>query len=409
MNESELMLLLQSNPGFACAVSEMLPKAKKIYVDSKHDLAIYRLNTKSKYHNGHYATRVYVNGKRKVVEKSTEEELYDYLFDFYRSQDDRLKSFDEVFEMAVEDKRAHAISELTIKDYRRYIGYLDPKIREKKLYEISEDELRSWLVNDYLKRKPKKEALKKMLQAIGMVFKFGIRKKLCISNPIDYIKADEYYKLCDLTSKANEEKSFSEEDLAKLKEYALSDLSNPHSVMMLVAMETGMRAGELAALKKCDIEGDILHIHRQQTKVPKTQDSNQQVFVDVEYTKNERQNPKGGRPLPITEECRKALDLALALPGESEYLFHHPNGQPVQKDSYGRHLSRVCKRLEIPITHNHAFRVAFNAKLIAAGVDGNERSLILGHSMQTNERNYSFSDKRRIEDVRNKLNSIQSA
>ena len=289
------------------------------------------------------------------------------------------------------------------------MSYLDPKIREKKLYEISEDELRSWLVNDYLKRKPKKEALKKILQAIGMVFKFGIRKKLCISNPIDYIKADEYYKLCDLTSKANEEKSFSEEDLAKLKEYALSDLSNPHSVMMLVARETGMRAGELATLKKCDIEGDILHIHRQQTKVPKTQDSNQQVFVDVEYTKNERQNPKGGRPLPITSECRKALDLALALPGESEYLFHHPNGQPVQKDSYGRHLSRVCKRLEIPITHNHAFRVAFNAKLIAAGVDGNERSLILGHSMQTNERNYSFSDKRRIEDVRNKLNSIQSA
>lgn len=128
--------------------------------------------------------------------------------------------------------------------------------------------------------------------------------------------------------------------------------------------------------------------------------------MDVDYTKNERQNPQGGRPMPITEECQKAIDLAMQLPGESEYLIHHPDGKPVQKDSYIRYLRRVCKRLEIPITHNHAFRVAFNARLIAAGVDGNERCLILGHSMQTNERHYSFSDKRRVEDVKNKLNAV---
>ena len=113
--------------------------------------------------------------------------------------------------------------------------------------------------------------------------------------------------------------------------------------------------------------------------------------------------------LPISDECRKVLDIALALPGESEYVFHHPDGSQVQKDCYGRYLSRVCKRLGISTTHNHAFRVAFNAKLIAAGVDGNERCLVLGHSMQTNERHYSFGDKRRIEDVKNKLNSYKLA
>lgn len=406
MNESELMLLLQSNPDFACSVSDMIPQVKKAYVDSKHGLAIKRMNSSNKYRDGHYITHIYVDGKRKAVEKSSEEELYDFLFNHYRSLDERFKTFEDVFEMFVSDKRAHAISELSIRDYRRYIGYLDPRIKKKQLCNITEDELRVWLVNDYLKRRPKKEGLKKMLQTIGMVFKFGIRKKLCIDNPISYIHADEYYKMCDLTTKTNEEKSFSEEDIRKLREYALGKTTNPHAVMMLIAMETGMRAGELAALKKIDVEGDIIHIHRQQTKVPKTPDSNQQVFVDVNYTKNERQNPQGGRPMPITEECQKAIDLAMQLPGESEYLIHHPDGKPVQKDSYIRYLRRVCKRLEITITNNHAFRVAFNARLIAAGVDGNERCLILGHSMQTNERHYSFSDKRRVEDVKNKLKAV---
>lgn len=41
--------------------------------------------------------------------------------------------------------------------------------------------------------------------------------------------------------------------------------------------------------------------------------------------------------------------------------------------------------------------------------DGNERCLVLGHSMQTNERHYSFSDRRKVEDVRNKLKNHKTA
>lgn len=409
MNENELMIILKSNPEFACLVSDMIPKAKKIYVDSKHDLAISVIHSHNKYRDGHYCTHIYVNGKRKAVEKATEEELYDFLFDHYKAIDDRLRPLEDVFEMFILDKRSRAISEQTIKEYRRYFGYLNPKIQKMRLIDISEDDIRTWLINEFLQRKPKKEALKKMLQIIGMIFKFGIRKRLCIENPVSYIQAQDYYKCCDLSNKTNEDRSFSDEDIEQLKAYAMEHSTNPHAAMILLAIETGMRAGELAALRKSDIDGDIIHIHRQQTKIPRSELSEQQFFVDVDYTKNERMNPSGGRPFPISEECRKAIDVALALPGESEYLFHHSNGTPVQKDCYGRYLRRVCKRLGINITHNHAFRVALNARLIAAGVDGNERCLVLGHSMQTNERHYSFGDKRRVEDIKEKLNSSKTA
>ncbi|MCR4557133.1 MAG: hypothetical protein K5779_04850, partial [Saccharofermentans sp.] len=94
----------------------------------------------------------------------------------------------------------------------------------------------------------------------------------------------------------------------------------------------------------------------------------------------------------------------IRLPGDSEFVFHHPNGEPVIKDSYEYYLRRRCKSLGIKISHNHAFRVAFNARLIEAGVDGNERCLVLGHSMQTNERHYLFSDRIKVEDVRSSTN-----
>jgi len=178
---------------------------------------------------------------------------------------------------------------------------------------------------------------------------------------------------------------------------------------MLVAIETGMRVGELTALKKSDIRDGFIYVHRQQIKVPKTDANDKIHFEEVNYTKNERANPKGGRLIPITKECQRALDIAFSLQGESEYVFHHPDGRAVLKDSYEYYLRRRCKALGINTRNNHAFRVAFNARLIEAGVAGNERCLVLGHSMQTNERHYSFSDRRRAEDVKNKLDGIDKA
>ena len=120
-------------------------------------------------------------------------------------------------------------------------------------------------------------------------------------------------------------------------------------------------------------------------------------------------NPKGGRIIPITSRCKEALDIAINLPGESEYVFHHPDGRPIIKDSYEYYLRRRCASLGIKTKNNHAFRVAFNARLIEADVDGNERCLVLGHSMQTNEKHYSFGDKRKAKEVSDKLKKMEEA
>ena len=42
-----------------------------------------------------------------------------------------------------------------------------------------------------------------------------------------------------------------------------------------------------------------------------------------------------------------------------------------------------------------------NTKLIELGVDSAKRALILGHSVETNERHYSLTDRRMLEDLEN--------
>ncbi len=410
MIDNELVVLLKRNPEIAELFADMTnQKAKRLYVKSKHKQAIAKFNSKDGRYDGYWSTHVYVDGKRKAVLKATEDKIYDYLFDFYNTMEDKVKTFDEVFNLFIAAKRDRGRSELTVRDYQRYHNYISESIRNKDIALISEEELRNWFIRDYLSKRPKKEAMKKMLQQLKAVFTYGQHKGYCFSNPAGELLAEDYYKFCNLTTRSNEERSFSEEDIKALREYCLKDSKNPHAAMMLVAMETGMRVGELAALKYEDIGKDYIHVHRQQVIQMNEHSSPKRQWKDVEYTKNERTNPRGGRLIPITSGCWEALNTAYALPGKSKYVFHHPDGKPVYKDSYLYYLRRRCKALGIPISHNHAFRVAFNARLIEAGVDGNERCLVLGHSMQTNERHYSFSDRRKVDDVRNKLNDLKMA
>ena len=53
---------------------------------------------------------------------------------------------------------------------------------------------------------------------------------------------------------------------------------------------------------------------------------------------------------------------------------------------------------------NHAFRMAFNSKLIEYDFSSADRALILGHDVQTNEAHYSLTDKRRLNLIIDRIN-----
>jgi Phage integrase family. len=394
----DFMLLLSGIGSENAEVNEMIAKAKKLYVDQRHTRSISQIHSRDKYRDGRWKTYVYIDGQRKSVEYKTKEEVYDYLYQFYRAAENAEKTFQEVFEMLIAYKRDElGRKDQTIREDIRHFGYISESIRNKPIHTVTEGEIRKWLVKDYLSLAPKQDALKKTIQLIKKVFDFGRSKKLCITNPAEFIMYSDYANRCDLTCKSNEEKSFSDKELSMLKDFALSNLHNPRAVMMLVAMETGLRVGELSALKKTDVVDGYLHVHRQQLR---DRSSGHQEYSDVGYTKNERERPKGGRFIPITPACAEALKYAANLAGESEYLFHDKKGKPIQKDTYLCYLRRKCTKLGIDTTNNHAFRVAFNRRLCAAHLDDTDRALILGHSVETNERHYSFSDQRRLDDIK---------
>ena len=397
----DLMLLFQQGGLEDAEVKEMITKAKRNFVESHHTLKVSQMHSSS-YKNDWWKTYVYdENGKRKEIVRKTEEELYTVLFDHYKRMNAPVETFEYAFKLLMKRKRNElGRSPQTILDDTRYFSYLSENLKKKRLSEITESDLRTWLVKSYMPTKPKETALRKMLQLLNQVFKYGMSQKLCFENPAEYITHDDYVKDCDLSKKRDEERAFSEEECTKLRNEALKYPKNPRSLMRLLSMATGMRAGELSALLWEDVLDDFIHVHRQQIL---DKSSSHQAFYDVEYTKDERKHPHGGRYIPRTSEINEVIELAKQLAGESDYVFHDKAGEQISKTSYELHLRRACDRLGIDTSNNHAFRIAFNSKLIEKGLSPADRALILGHAVQTNEHHYSVSDKRRLDTIRQKM------
>ena len=75
----------------------------------------------------------------------------------------------------------------------------------------------------------------------------------------------------------------------------------------------------------------------------------------------------------------------------------------IPTDGYTQNLRKRCRRLGCVPTNNHAFRMAFNSRLIELGFSVSDRALILGHEVQTNETHYSLTDKRRLNMIKDRL------
>ena len=212
------------------------------------------------------------------------------------------------------------------------------------------------------------------------------------------IVAENFYKDCDCSKKEAGEKIFSPAEIHLIREAANQKLPNPRAFMILLAIETGMRAGELCALHWDDISETDIHIHRQQ--LLRTRNGKREGFYEVLYTKDERRHPHGGRYFPLTTRCRQLLDqLKTSCDSSSEYVFSE-EGEWIHKTSYEQFLKRLCKNLDLSITNNHAFRMSLNSNvLIKAGLDAKTRAAILGHSIATNESYYTYTRRDEIQAV----------
>lgn len=366
------------------------------------------------YHNTKQLWYTWFDGKQKVYSK-TEEGLFEKLFDLYHLtiKDHSIKG---IFKLALEEKRAtENCNEYTIERYEQdFKRYINDKFARKDIRKLTKSDLKKYtqeLVNEI---HPTKKAFFQYKSVLNIIFEYALEFDIIDVNPLLAIRNAPYYKSCESAKRQSEEKILSPEEIKLVQDTVRTYMGYKtyngyfiNGYAILFSIETGVRAGEIPALKWEDISTSAIHIHAQQ--LSKKGNGGKEYYY-APWTKNEKGISNGGRLFPLTNNLKALLNelknLQDKLGIKSEFIFCHEDGEWIKTDAYETCLRRMLKSLNFPITNNHAFRMSLNSNvLIPLGIPVTDRANLLGHSVETNIKYYSFAGKDNLDDICNMLNN----
>ena len=166
-------------------------------------------------------------------------------------------------------------------------------------------------------------------------------------------------------------KSLSKREQEKLIA-VLFDETDIYKMAVLLCLFTGLRLGELCALKWSDIdfENEIMTVSRTAQRLYIDEDMTRTALVEM-LPKSEYSN----REIPLSGEALKLL--AKFNDGEN-YIFG--GSEPIDPRNIQYHFKQILKEARLPDKNFHILRHTFSTNCIENGADAKSLSEILGHS-----------------------------
>lgn len=340
--------------------------------------------------NGKWYTYLHEKEGRKLVKRTTEAKILDAIVSYYKSQKEE-PTIDNVFTYWVNQKLENEeISQGTFdrysNDYKRFFDNV--QIASKKIASVTEDDLELFIRKTITGHKLTHKAYSNFRTLILGIFKYAKHKKYTAISISTFMQDLALPKnIFTKVIRNKEDQIYMEDEIPLAGEYLKS---NPAmlNLGLLLAFQTGLRCGELAALKPTDIVGKAIHVQRQEIKY-KDKVTKKTVYEIKEYPKTE----DGNRYVIITETALETIEKIKKLNPNGEFLFE-VNGTRIKYHSYNKGIYRMCEALSISKKSMHKIRRSYGTTLLDEKVDESLIMQQMGHSdIATTRDFYYYSNK----------------
>lgn len=327
------------------------------------------------------------NTGRKMVKRNTRKEVEDVVVEFYKSNEEKPKTFDDAYQHWRTIQDTLVSSNSTVKydiDYKRYFENTD--FSRKLIEKITEEDIKVFIVKTVKDKKLCKKACKTLFGYIRNTINSARINKIIYDNPMEFLEAKQFYKYCTDVSRANKKKLVSDSEMKLLYMKFFEDYeSHPEYIptyAVHLATLTGMRVGEISALSwECVMENYII-IDKSEKYNRKTKE------YHIDKTKNGK-----SRAFPLTDEIKDLLDAVKKAEMQNgyicEWVFANEAGR-IHAPVISSCLKNKCRQIGISEKGIHAFRRTINSKLRCRGVSSTIAASLLGHTEEVNEMYYTF-------------------
>ncbi len=266
--------------------------------------------------------------------------------------------------------RRNYVKESTYANYSSIVyNHLIPTLGFLRLSDISNKTLQELILNKYRNGRIDNggglsdKTIKDMVSVLKNSLKGAMKEGL-----IQYINLDFSYQ------KNNTRKRiyvFSIYEQRKIITYVMNN-PTPKNVGVLLTMYTGLRIGELAALKWRDIDfkRNVLTVNKTLQRV-NSKDGLGRVVITNPKTKN------ANREIPINNEF--ALFLKKVRTKNDDYILTGKE-KYLEPRTYRKYFTKFLKRNNISVVKFHSLRHTFATNCIRLGADYKTVSELLGHA-----------------------------
>lgn len=341
------------------------------------------------------------NNKRKLIKKNTVKEIDDCIVSHYKQLENE-PTVEKVFYDWLDFKLTR--KEIQLQTAIRYEIDFDrffQKIKEYKIKYIDTDFLEETVVNEIVSKNITKKAWANYRLILKGIFKYAKKRNYCgidISNFIFELELSD--RMFKYNIKEDDDNIFMPEELDAILKTCNSRLNGSrkslNALAIMLAAYTGMRVGEIVALKWEDIKDEYIYVHRTQIEVRDSKGHKKHEIRD--FPKSEA----GIRKIVIIPKVARILKELRKINPFTEYIFEY-NGQVKVAGAITVALYRLCDSLGIKKRGMHCLRKTFATILINAGVSESTIISQMGHVDIEVTKNYYYYNNKTINNMTDEI------
>lgn len=327
----------------------------------------------------------------KLVKRTYLEDLEDLIVEHYDKMEN--PSFRDLFTEWLDFKLKY--KEIQKQTYDRYIADYNKFVKGTRLDDIpviliDEDMLEIWIRDTIVGLELTAKSWAKCRTILIGTFKWAYKYKHT------HIVIKQFLSNIELSPKmfkkkrfVDEESVFTDDEVKQITGYINNVDPSIINYGIILAFQTGLRVGELAALTWEDVKEDYITVNK--TEIRYKDELGDYVYAIRDNAKTDA----GDRNVLYLNDAEETLQCIKMLNSDSEYVFFK-NGERIHAKAFTKKLERICGYLGFLPKSMHKARKTYATKLITSGVDKKLIIRQMGHTnIKTTDTYYYFNAKTR--------------